>query len=198
VAIGKRQWVGYGGKGSMKICIALLRGINVGGHHALPMKELVAMLEELSARQIKTYIQSGNAVLIWNRTDASRLAQGLRAEIKKRRGFDPHVLVLELADLKKVIERNPFPDAAADLTALHAAFLTAVPENPDLRALEELKSDSERFRLIDRVFYLYAPDGVGRSKLAARAGKLLGVPMTDRNWRTVCALSTIAQELDEG
>lgn len=179
----------------MKICIALLRGINVGGKHALPMKDLVAMLEELGARQIKTYIQSGNAVFVWNGKDSSRLANNLRAEIKKRRGFDPHVLLLELTDLASVIKQNPFPKAGEDSAALHAGFLAAVPESPDLKALESLKSDSERFRLVDRVFYLYAPDGVGRSKLAAKAEKLLGVPMTDRNWRTVNTLWKMAQEL---
>jgi uncharacterized protein (DUF1697 family) len=152
----------------MKTYIVLLRGINVGGKNTLSMKDLSAMLVELGAQKVKTYINSGNAVVLWNRKDASRLAQGLRAEIKKRRGFDPHVLVLELADLKKVIEQNPFPDAVADLTALHAAFLAAVPENPDLRALEELKSDSERFRLVDRAFYLYARCADDRSELENR------------------------------
>jgi uncharacterized protein (DUF1697 family) len=179
----------------MKICIALLRGINVGGKHALSMKDLVAMLEELGAREVKTYIQSGNAVFVCGGKDISRLAHNLRAEIKKRRGFDPHVLLLEFKDLESVIQHNPFPEAGSDSTALHAGFLAVVPESPDLRALESLKSDSEQFRLIGRVFYLYAPEGVGRSKLAARAERLLGVPMTDRNWRTVSTLWKIAQEL---
>ena len=179
----------------MKICIALLRGINVGGKHSLPMKELATMLEELGARQIKTYIQSGNVVFLWNGKDTSRLAQTLRAEIKRRRGFDPHVLMLGLEELERVIKQNPFPKVESDPTALHAGFLAGVPATPDLKALEDLKSDRERFRLVDRVFYLYAPDGVGRSKLAARAEKLLGVPMTDRNWKTVCTLWELAQEL---
>jgi len=153
------------------------------------------MLEKLGARQVKTYIQSGNAVFVWNGKETSQLANKLRAEIKKRRGFDAHVLLLELADLAGVIKHNPFPKAGEDSAALHAGFLAAVPEKPDLKALESLKSDSEQFRLVDSVFYLYAPDGVGRSKLAARAEKLLGMPMTDRNWRTVNTLWKMAQEL---
>lgn len=180
----------------MKICIALLRGINVGGKNLLPMKELVAMLGDLGAREVKTYIQSGNAVFVWKDKDTSQLSNRIRAEIKRRRGFDPHVLLLELEDLEKVIQQNPFPaEAEADPKALHAGFLAAAPERPDLKTLESLKSDSERFRLIGRVFYLHAPDGVGRSKLAAKAERLLGVPMTDRNWRTVLTLWKMAQEL---
>ena len=98
-------------------------------------------------------------------------------------------------ELERVMARNPFPEAESDPKTLHLGFLASVPNNPDLDKLETLKSDTERFRLIDTVFYLHAPDGIGRSKLAARAERLLGVPMTDRNWRTVVKLREMANEL---
>lgn len=179
----------------MKICIALLRGVNVGGKNALPMKELCAVLDGLGALKVKTYIQSGNAVFVWNGEDLSRLSNQVRAEIKKRRGFDPHVLLLGIEDLERIVEQNPFPEAETDPQALHAGFLANAPARPDLKTLESLRSDSERFRLLGSVFYLHAPEGVGRSKLAARAEVLLGVPLTDRNWRTVRTLWRMAQEL---
>ena len=179
----------------MKTYIALFRGINVGGKHALPMKELIAILEGLGAQTIKTYIQSGNAVFTSQEQHPLQLSQKIRAEIKQRRGFEPHVLLLELTDLERVMKQNPFPEAETDPKALHVSFLLSAPTNPNLKALEGLKKASERFELIDRVFYLHAPEGVGRSKLAATAEKLLGAPMTDRNWRTVCALWDIAQAL---
>ena len=182
----------------MKICIALLRGINVGGKNALPMKEVIALLNDLGAEKVKTYIQSGNVVFGWKGKDLSRLANQITAEIKKRREFEPYVLLLDPADLEKIIKQNPFPevDRADDPRALHAGFLGAAPKHPDLKALEGLKIDSERFHLTRNVFYLYAPDGIGRSKLAAKAEKLLGVPMTVRNWRTVITLLKLAQELE--
>jgi uncharacterized protein (DUF1697 family) len=116
-------------------------------------------------------------------------------EIKQRRGFEPHVLLLELVDLEKAIKKNPFPAAETAPQALHAGFLASAPENPNLKTLASLKQDSERFQLIDKVFYLHAPEGIGRSKLAANAEKLLGVPMTDRNWRTVCKIQEMARAL---
>jgi hypothetical protein len=61
-----------------------------------------------------------------------------------------------------------------------------MPKNPDLGALESIEGDHERFALKEGVFYLHAPDGIGRSKLAANAEKLLGVAVTSPNWRTVC------------
>lgn len=160
------------------------------------MKELVAMLGDLGAEKVRTYIQSGNAVFVWKGIDTSKLANQITAEIKNRRGFDPHVLLLELSDFEKAIRQNPFSaEAEADPRALHAGFLAALPKNPDLKALESLKSHSEQFRLVGRVFYLLAPEGIGRSKLAAKSERLLGVPMTDRNWRTVLTLWKIAQEM---
>src|SRR5215813_5505682 len=179
----------------MKIYIALFRAINVGGKNALPMKELVSVLDDLGARNVKTYIQSGNAVFVSPEKDNKRLSARISSEIDKRRGFEPHVLLLELEDLECAMRKNPFPEAVTDPKALHAGFLAYVPAKPDLKALEGLKSDSERFQLIGQVFYLHAPEGVGRSKLAANVERLLGVPMTDRNWRTVCKIKEMAQSL---
>jgi uncharacterized protein (DUF1697 family) len=179
----------------MKVYIALFRGINVGGKNVLPMKELVAVLENIGSRNVRIYIQSGNAVLENNEKDASRLAKKISAEIRKRRGFEPLVLLLEPEDIERAMAENPFPEAETDPKALHLGFLASTPKYPDLKALESLKRDSERFHLIRNVFYLHAPEGVGRSRLAANAEKRLGVPMTDRNWRTVCRLREMAKEL---
>ena len=179
----------------MKIYIALFRGINVGGKNVLPMKELIAALDALGAQNVRTYIQSGNAVFGSNGNNASRLANKIRIEIKKRRRFEPYVQLLELEDIARVIAVNPFPEAEAKPQVLHVGFLASAPENPNLQALDNLKRNGERFQLIGNVFYLHAPAGVGKSKLAANAEKLLGVPMTDRNWRTVCKIWEMAKEL---
>jgi uncharacterized protein (DUF1697 family) len=178
----------------MKTFIALFRGINVGGKNSLPMKELVSLLEGLGCQNVKTYIQSGNAVFESKEKDASRLSNKIRVEIKKRRGFEPCVLLLRLEDMEKAIAGNPFPET--EPKSLHIGFLASTPANPDLKALEGLKKKSERFFLKDKVFYLYAPEGIGRSKLAASAEKLLGVSVTDRNWRTVCKIRNMVKGLN--
>jgi uncharacterized protein (DUF1697 family) len=182
----------------MKTYIALFRGINVGGRHILPMKELVALLEDLGCRNVKTYIQSGNAVFESKASNTSQLSKKISAEIKKRRGFEPHVLLLSLDEMEKAIANNPFPEGGEkEPKALHAGFLTSTPKAPDLEALERLKANREQFHLIGTIFYLYAPEGIGRSKLAASTEKLLGVPLTDRNWSTVRKIMEIAKGLKE-
>jgi uncharacterized protein (DUF1697 family) len=83
----------------MKTYIALFRGINVGGNNVLPMKELVARLESIGAQNVKTYIQSGNAVFQSQETNASLLSNKIIAAIKKSHGFEPQVFLLKLEDM---------------------------------------------------------------------------------------------------
>jgi len=178
----------------MKTYIALLRGINVGGTNVLPMKDLVALLEDIGSQNVKTYIQSGNAVFQNKEENASLLSNKIRAAIKESHGFEPQVLLLAPEEMERAIESNPFPEAESEPKTLHLHFLASMPKNPDLGALESIKSDRERFALKDRVFYLHAPDGMGRSKLAANTEKLLGVAITSRNWRTVCKVMTMLKQ----
>jgi uncharacterized protein (DUF1697 family) len=177
----------------MKTYIALFRGINVGGNNVLPMQELKALLENLDLQSVATYIQSGNVVFQSEEENAAWLSSKISAEIKKSHGFEPQVLLLRIEEMERAIEANPFPEAESEPKTLHVNFLAAVPEDPDLKALESLRKENERFELKGNVFYLHAPDGIGRSKLAANAEKLLGVPMTARNWRTVSKIMEMAK-----
>jgi len=181
----------------LKTYIALFRGINVGGRNVLPMKELAAVLEDLGARKVGTIIQSGNAVFESGEEDALSLSKKIGGEIGKRLGFEPQVLVLVREAFVRAMAENPFPEAENDPKALHLGFLLSAPQKPRLETLENLKRESERYRLIEKVFYLYAPEGVGRSKLSASAEKLLGVSMTDRNWATLCKIRETLGETRE-
>lgn len=154
------------------------------------MKDLVRILESLGYVEVRTYIQSGNAVFQCRRPgtakDAARIAETVEAGF----GFKPKVLLLSNADLERAVGRNPFPTDVGK--HLHFFFLESVPEAADLSALQALKARTEQFRLDDRVFYLYTPDGFARSKVAERAERYLGVSATARNFNTVSALLKLA------
>ena len=177
----------------MEPWVALLRGINVGGRNSLPMQGLVRVLQALGAHDVKTYIQSGNAVLWLPAGQGAQWAPQLAARIQQEWGFAPGVLLLPLAALDQAIANNPYPQAQAQPTAVHLGFLAQQPTHAQLDAMATLKAVNEAFQLQGQVWYLHAPDGIGRSRLAARAEALLGVAMTLRNWRTVCALQALAR-----
>lgn len=173
--------------------IALFRGINVGGNNKLPMKEMVAVLEGMGLENIRTYIQSGN-VVFGSKGETAALAAKMSAAIKKSHGIEPRVLLLDAAKLESAIRANPFPDDEAEGKTLHFNFLESIPPKPDLAGMEKLRAETERFELIADVCYLHAPEGIGRSKLALNMERLLGVPMTGRNWNTVRKLREMAAE----
>ena len=103
----------------------------------------------------------------------------------ERFGFEPQVLVLTGDRFRSIAAANPFQDVDSDPKFVHVTFLAATPDQPDLAALAELKSPTEAFELGDGAFYLHAPDGIARSKLAERVERHLGVATTSRNWRSV-------------
>jgi uncharacterized protein (DUF1697 family) len=180
----------------IKIYIALFRGINVGGGGILRMKDLTALLEKLGLHDVRTYIQSGNVVFRANQGNANGLAQRIRTAVNQEFHLDPHIIILEKDDLVKALKVNPFPEAESEPKTLHLFFLNEAPAAADWEALKAIKTDREQFELKGKVFYLYAPDGLGWSKLAMRAEKLLGVSATARNWRTVSEIIKLADQYE--
>ncbi|MAS41166.1 MAG: hypothetical protein CMK33_05555 [Porticoccaceae bacterium] len=169
--------------------VGLLRGINVGGRHRLPMAQLRALLEGLGLRQVRTYIQSGNLVFVTPAAPDAALADAISRAIESAHGFAPHVLLVDEARWRTMVATHPAPDA--DGKTVHAFFLDAVPSAPDHARLEALRADSETLTLGESVVWLHAPEGIGRSKLAAGLEQALGVTTTARNAHTVQALTAL-------
>lgn len=176
----------------MKLQIALLRGINVGGKNSLPMRELVEIFHSMSCENVQTYIQSGNVVFQSKKNWGEAEAEELRRNISLKKGFAPHVVILGERDLLKAIEKSPFQ--VVDGKALHFFFLDSKPKQPNLERLAKLKAASEEFSLVEKVLYLRAPNGIARSKLAPAVESTLGVPTTARNLNTVEKLASMLEK----
>jgi len=176
----------------MTIYVALFRGINVGGKHILPMQDLRDLLAELGCEDAQTYIQSGNAVFSAS-ADPIALSARITSTIEERFGFAPQVLLLTVERFAAIASANPYPEAEAIPKFLHVWFLTEKAGNPDIDAMNSIKAENERFTLTDDALYLHAPDGIGRSRLAAKIDRHLGVSTTARNWRTVMKLLDLAK-----
>lgn len=165
----------------------------MGGNSVLPMAGLKSLLEGLGWQNVRTYIQSGNVVFEYEELNISEFFSRVCAEIQAKYGFEPAVWLLTPADLQRALALNPFPQAESNLKTLHIFFLTSTPQ-PEWEKLEALRKPNERYELREDFFYLYAPDGIGRSKLAANLERLLGVAITGRNLRTVHRILELAQE----
>jgi uncharacterized protein (DUF1697 family) len=174
--------------------VALLRGINVGGKHRLPMKDLVTIFEAAGAADVQTYIQSGNIAFAGSATLARRLPGVVEAAISKQCGFEVPVVIRSAADMRSVVDGNPFLAEGADEAALAVAFLAAKPSAAAAKSLDPERSPPDRFVLIGREAYLHLPNGAARSKLTnAYFDTRLRTISTARNWRTVLKLLSMTQ-----
>jgi uncharacterized protein (DUF1697 family) len=176
----------------MATWIALLRGIG-GGIRPLPMRDLVKALEGIGLKDVRTYIQTGNVIFSSGKS-AARLVSEIERCIETKFGFHSKTFVLGLDELRRAAAANPFPQADNEPKSLHLFFLSQPAKAPQLDAMNELKTKSEQYKLTSKVFYFYAPDSFGNSRLAAKAERLLGVDTTARNWRTVGKLLELTKE----
>jgi len=173
------------------IWIALLRGINVGGNNILPMADLRTMLSELGFGTVKTYIQSGNCIFETEEKDPEKISAMISDAVEAKFSFRPKVMTISAATLNSALEQNPFPQAINEPKFLHFFFMTETPDAMDEAAFEAIQKPGEFFAYKDKVFYLYAPNGIWKSKIGAKVEKILGVPMTARNLRTVMKLKAM-------
>lgn len=175
----------------METWIALYRGINVGGRNKIPMAALTKTLESAGCRSVRSYIQSGNIVFSSASKSKRRLIQEMGDATAAQFGFRPSILLLTADEFLAAVANNPFPEAIDEPRSLHYFFLESRPDSPDLDGIVQLATPTERFQLIDTVFYLHAPDGLGRSKFAASVERKIGVPATARNYNTIQKLSAL-------
>lgn len=175
----------------MTTYIVLFRGINVGGNKVVKMETLRTVLNKAGFTDVKTYIQSGNLVLTSNQT-ARRVGEAISALFPTTFGFESRVSVRNIDEWNCMVAKNPYPEAKDNPKSLHAVILDGDPTDAALAEFVGKAAGSESFTLRNRVLYLYTPDGFGTSKLALALDKVLKVPLTARNWRTVLTLQEMA------
>lgn len=174
-------------------CIALLRGVNVGGRTILPMATLRTFLEELGFERPTTLLQSGNAVF---RT-SSRVTLALETRIERASARLPVATTFFLrsaAEWRQLIDANPFAaEAASDPARMMLVCLKQPPALASVAALRASIAGPERLESRGRELYVVYPDGMGRSKFTgAVIEKVLGTRATARNWNTVLKLAAVS------
>jgi len=173
---------------------AFLRGINVGGKHKLPMSELRAFFAELGARDVRTYIQSGNVVFRAEEAVARELATGFERRAEARFGFPVPAVVRSALEIRAVLAGNPFLAGGADEKALHVLFLASEPDPAAVAGLNPERSAPDAFAVRGREVYLHLPNGAARTRLTnAYFDRALGTTSTGRNWRTVRTVAAMVE-----
>ena len=180
----------------MPVYVALLRGINLGGHKKIKMDELRASLAAMGFDEVKTYIQSGNVVFKTAKISDRALSKKIEASILSNFGHSVSVMIRTAEEIKQVIANNPFlkqPDI--DQTKLHVMFLAEPPAQSALKQLETLVLKPDQFRSLGKELYFYIPNGVAESAVMKKPiDRVLAIPTTMRNWKTVNTVQQMCTE----
>ncbi len=173
-------------------CVALLRGVNVGGANRVPMAEFRGLLAGLGYRDVATLLASGNAVFRCAGGSPSQLAADIAAALAETFEVRVPVIVKTAAELDAIVAGNPFAAAAPDPSRLLVAFAPDAAALAGLAAIAPQVAPGEQFSLGSHAAYLHCPAGI----LKSRAGEALlgraGRAATTRNWATVLKLQALS------
>jgi uncharacterized protein (DUF1697 family) len=174
--------------------IALLRGINVSGRNKIPMADLRSLCAELGWEEVQSYIQSGNLLFKAGDT-ADMLESALEQAIEQQFGLSIPVIVRPAADWPAYVSDNPYPGASErEPNRVMLALSKSVPKPDAVARLADCTVNGERVTQAGDALWLHYPEGSGRTKLSpAVLDRLVGSPVTMRNWRTVLKLNELAQ-----
>ena len=167
--------------------VALLRGINVGGHRKVPMAELRALAEEIGLGDPRTYVASGNLVFTCA-LGAPTLEKKIEKAIEERFGFDVDVIVRSARQWAGYRDGNPMrKESEAYPSKVMLTIGKRAATDAYFAALRKKAGPNERVERAGDAIWIWFGDGAGRSKMGT--GPTTKEVWTTRNWRTVEALA---------
>ena len=177
----------------MTTFVALLRGVNVGKAKRVAMADWRAQLEGLGYQDVRTLLNSGNAVFRATGRSAVRHAAAISRALGESPGIQVRTVVKSAAELAGIVAANPFAGAAADPSRLLVVFTQDAEALAGLAAIAPLVGGSERFHLGEHAAYLSCPDGVSESRAGLALLGDAGRAATTRNWATTLKLDALAR-----
>jgi uncharacterized protein (DUF1697 family) len=184
----------------MAVIISMLRGVNVGGHKMVKMDALKALYESLGLRDVETYVQSGNVIFRTEGRELVRLCKRIENGIEQTFGFHSDVIVRTPAELRDVVQKNPFASRRGiEPKRLAVTFLASDPGKEAREKLLAIKTEPEELQIEGRELYIYYPNGMARPKLTwPIIEKALKTSGTARNWNSVTKLLEIGERFEAG
>jgi uncharacterized protein (DUF1697 family) len=174
--------------------VALLRGINVGRAKRVAMADLRALLEEMGYGEVRTLLNSGNAVFTVPDDATGDPAPAIQRAIESRLGVSCAVSVFTAAEVAAAVEANPLLDRATNPSRLLVAFLRDAEGTRRLEPLAERDWGPDALALGPRVAYLWCGGGILESPLPEAVGRALGEAVTTRNWATVLKIHALLED----
>jgi uncharacterized protein (DUF1697 family) len=166
--------------------VALLRGINLGGH-TVKMDKLKKHFEELGLKKVETFIASGNVIFESASKSGAALEKKIAAHLEKSLGFPAMTFLRTDRELAEVMEHDVLAEPRPK--SVYVAFLSAAPSKDACAKLMSYRSKTDDFHVNGREVYWLCQTHMSDSPFF-RVGleKALGTKATVRNVTTVAKL----------
>ncbi|WP_394751122.1 DUF1697 domain-containing protein [Spongiimicrobium salis] len=167
--------------------VALLRGINVGGHHKVPMGQLRDEMEKISCEDVVTILNTGNIIFSATPEPIEKIQQKLKKHLEAVFGFAIPVLVRTASTIATLFEQHPFEAIAVTKeTRLYVSFLM---DPPEIELSLPWISEDKGYQILEiRENSVYSVLDLGISKTPKgmeALERLFGKNTTTRNWNTL-------------
>lgn len=167
--------------------VALLRGINVGGHKKVPMAELKKAFEKAGFTHVRTLLNTGNVVFESTAANSDELLKTISAMLEATFTFSIPVILRPLSEIREIISANPFKEInVTPQTRLYVTFLADPPKNSI--AIPYTSPDAS-FKILsilnDTVFSVLDLSKTQTVDTMRILEKESGKNITTRNWNTV-------------
>lgn len=171
--------------------VALLKGVNVGGHKKVPMADLRELLAASGFADVKTYIQSGNVILKSSKTNLQNLEVKIQELILKKFGFEVSVLVKTQQSLQRIFDDCPFDQEKK--VKSYFTFLQMTPDDELVKIASAKVYEGEAYKIINDCIYFYCEKGYGKAKFNINYfERQLKTIATARNYNTMAKLLSMS------
>jgi uncharacterized protein (DUF1697 family) len=178
----------------MKTYIALLRGINVGGHKKIPMAELIELLSNAGFENVQSYIQSGNVILESSEEQINTIEEQIKTSILNYFGFEVSVLVKTRKDLKRIFDTCPFSKEKKKKS--YFTILHNRPNDELVKIASKKVYEGEEYLIINDCIYYFCEKGYGQAKFNMNLfERKLKTASTSRNYNTIVKLLSLSEDL---
>ena len=175
---------------------AFLKGVNVGGNRKIDMQGLRVAISGAGGENVRTYLQSGNAVFTSNAKDLTGLADRIEEAIRAEYGFTSKVILRDAKRLEAAMNADPLASMATNPSKHLIGFLAELPSAKAASAAESASTKDDLVKVIDQHLYMWCPNGISASPLfKVNFDRLLGTTVTMRNFNTAMKVAQMLSDL---
>lgn len=167
--------------------IALLRGINVGGHHKVPMAELKKEFQQLGFENITTILNSGNIIFDAIAENTDNIENTISAHLEKHFNFHIPTIIRSSKSIHELYLTQPFQKTTLNKDMrLYISFLKSDTKS-DLKL--PWTSEDGSYKIISKsdknILSILDLANSQTPKAMEALEKHFGKDITTRNWNTI-------------